>query len=632
MTKNNLPVTEAKRKEEIRRLNLYMAILAAVVCSYIGGYACSIMYEEQSDLIPAVLFVINRIGEGDYIYRFSMTSLPGLAAGLIAGIAVFVFLQNDSELNYHYNKETVAGNGGFMEKKDLADYNRRYVEERPYTDPVTGEVQPWCDPNMILGQGIKRSVFTKKTERNNNMLIIGGSGTKKTYGYIKPNILQMNGSFVVTDPSGEIVRSLGNVLKDRGYRIRIFNIVDMCSSNTYNPFEYIREESDVLNMVDCFIRNTTNKDEGKGEKFWTDSEKLLYSACIFYLRDHCSDHRKKNFASVFNMINASSNDESGNSREESDLDRLFLNCPKESLAYRYYRAFKQSPAKTRMGIIISCLTRLQPFMMKDVISLTSSDNLGLDRLGDEKTALFIITPQTDNNPYYFLVSMLYSQLFDTLYYRGMHKGIETGDEALTYPVFCLMDEFANIGTIPGFPSKLSTMRKYSISASIVIQDLSQLKTMYKDEYETLIANCDGLLFLGTSAQETLKYISDRLGFMTVTAKSRGRTKGAKSGTSGTWQQTKREVMPPEEIGRMSNDACLIFTRGERPICTKKYLGKMHPLWKETGGNNLFQFTKMKIYDNSHATDYESLLMARMESELFEMTYLNIKRISESGGA
>lgn len=616
MGKKGLPVTETQRKEESRKLNRYLALLTGTVCAYLGGYAAVLMEEEQILLIPALIRAFEAISDGYYLYAITVSAIPGFAAGIIFGAALYFFLQNDSELNYHYKKDSLAGDGGFMEKKDLAEYEKRYVEKEIYKDPVTGAEQPWCDPNMILGQGVKRSIFARKTERNNNVLIIGGSGTKKTYGFIKPNILQMNGSYVVTDPSGEIVRSLGNVLKDHGYRIRIFNIVDMCFSNTYNPFMYIREESDVLSMVDCFIRNTTKKDEGKGEKFWTDSEKLLYSACIFYLRDHCTDYRKKNFASVFNMINASSVDETGS--RKSDLDVVFEILPDDSLAKRYYRSFKQSPAKTRMSIIISCLTRLQPFMMRDVIRLTSTDTLELERMGDEKTALFIITPQTDDNPYYFLASMLYSQLFDTLYYRGMHKGIETGDEALTYPVFCLMDEFANIGTIPGFPSKLSTMRKYNISASIVIQDLSQLKTMYKDEYETLVANCDGLLFLGTSAQETLKYISERLGYMTVTAKSRGRSKGAKSGSSGTWQQTKREVMPAEEIGRMSNDICLIFTRGERPIRTMKYQGNMHPLWGQTGGDNLFQFTRMKVYDNRHVSDLSSLTTARMESGVFEM--------------
>lgn len=632
-------VSDATRRENARFLNIYMSVLIGIAGAYLFGYAGYIMQNEGMDVFGALGKAFEEISAFHLLFGLNQAAISGIFLGIVVAFIAFFLLQNNTEINYSYKKDEVSGTGGFMTTKQLKIYEEIYVSEEQY--PLKGHNKNekiMCDTdNMILSANCKRDYVHGFQALNNNVLIIGGSGTGKSYGCIKPNILQMNASFVVTDPAGEIIRSLGKTLSENGYKIKVFNIVDMKHSNTYNPFMYIREPSDVLTLVDCFIQNTTQKDEGKGEKFWVDSEKLLYSACIFYLRDHCDDAGKKNFATVLKMINSSKIDEQGpsprrpvnpkdknaqNDDGKSPLDKMFDALPQDSLAKTYYTAFCQSPSKTRMGIVISCLTRLQPFMMENVINLTSTDNIELDKIGDEKTALFIITPQSDNSPYNFLASMLYSQLFDTLYFKGMQNGLEKGKEELDVPVRCMMDEFANIGTIPGFPSKLATMRKYGISATIVLQDLSQIQNMYKDEWQTLCGNCSSTLFLGSPAQDTKKYISEELGSMTITSKSRGRSKGSKGSSSDNFQQTKREVMTIDELGRLPKDECIVFTAGLRPIRGKKYQGVHHPMWKETGSERnperLFQYNKMPLYDNDKKNKFstETMLRARAEGKRF----------------
>ena len=387
----------------------------------------------------------------------------------------------------------------------------------------------------------------------------------------------------------------------------------MGHSNTYNPFNYIRDEAGVLMVIDCLIKNTTGKNE-KGDQFFTNSEKLLYSACIFYLIDFETDESRKNFSSVMDMINMSQVDEN-NPSSKSELDLMFEQIDQTSLAAKYYKAFKQAAGKTLKSIIISCVVRLQSFMTPQVTRLTGSDNINLASIGDEKTILFIITPQADRT-FAFLASMLYSQLFETLYHKGETQKLKTGSERLTYHVRCLMDEFANIGEIPEFPSKLSTMRKYNISATIVLQDNSQLQSMYKDEWRTIMANCDSTIFLGNAEPDTLKYFCEKLGNETVTAQSRGRSYGSKSGSSQNYQQVKRETLTAEEIGRLPNDECLVFLRGERPARDKKFKYETHKNYDLTGdahSENNYAYDSMLIYDNQSLKGFSSIAAAKVAS-------------------
>ena len=571
------------------------------------------LQDEHLETGQAMIMTMERISTFHLFFPLNQLAFTGMLLAICIGAFVIFYMHNTALKNFSYNPDKLYGDAGFRGEEDRKQYDERYVDHGKYIDPITKKPVETADPNMIASNDTKLSINDRKTFRNNNFLILGGAGTGKSRFVIKPNLLQENCSYVVTDPSGEIIVSCGKVLSDHGYKIKIFNLSNMGHSNTYNPFNYIRDEAGVLMVIDCLIKNTTGKNE-KGDQFFTNSEKLLYSACIFYLIDFETDESRKNFSSVMDMINMSQVDEN-NPSSKSELDLMFEQIDQTSLAAKYYKAFKQAAGKTLKSIIISCVVRLQSFMTPQVTRLTGSDNINLASIGDEKTILFIITPQADRT-FAFLASMLYSQLFETLYHKGETQKLKTGSERLTYHVRCLMDEFANIGEIPEFPSKLSTMRKYNISATIVLQDNSQLQSMYKDEWRTIMANCDSTIFLGNAEPDTLKYFCEKLGNETVTAQSRGRSYGSKSGSSQNYQQVKRETLTAEEIGRLPNDECLVFLRGERPARDKKFKYETHKNYDLTGdahSENNYAYDSMLIYDNQSLKGFSSIAAAKVAS-------------------
>lgn len=583
-------ITEEKRIENQKFMGMYMGIISSIICAYLFGYVGAAM-ETESSLMNAVLSVYDQLAQFYFFYSISGKAFNGILLGLITGVFVFLANKLHDEQFGSYNIREVAGSARFMNEKEIKEYTKTYIVPEP-----TDLSKPF--PNMIMSNRFKRPMDSRALIGNNNVLVVGGAGSGKSRFFIKPNALQMNASFVITDPSGEIIYSLGKPLKDNGYKIKIFNISDMEHSNCYNPLHYIRNEAGVNMLIDCFIKNTTD-DGSKGDQFFTNAERLLYSACIFYLINHCQDESRKNFASIINMINASAVDEN-NPNAKSDLDCLFDALPTDSLAWKSYKAFKQAAGKTLKSIIISCVTRLQPFLTPQVANLTKTDDLDLDSLGDEKTALFIIVPQADET-YEFLSSMLYSQLFETLYYKGEQQKAAGGSERMNIPVRCLMDEFANIGEIPNFPSKLSTMRKYNISATIVLQDISQIEAMYKDEWKTLVGNCSSIVFLGSQEPNTLKYFSEMLGKGTVKNRNRGLSKGKQVGSSQNFQNTARELRFADELGRMSPKKCIVFTQNMRPVQDDKYHYEQHPRYKFTADANNdygFMYNTMPIYDNT----------------------------------
>lgn len=606
-------MTERDRKKAAKKNALQIGGIITVVLMYLCGYTGGIMQAEQLETGQAMMTAMERVSAFHLFFPLNQLAFTGMFLAFCVGIFVIFYMHTTALKNFSYNPDKLYGDAGFRGEGDRKQYDERYVDHGKYTDPITGKIVETADPNMIASNDTKLSINDRKTFRNNNFLILGGAGTGKSRFVIKPNLLQENCSYVVTDPSGEIIVSCGKVLSDHGYKIKIFNLSNMGHSNTYNPFNYIRDEAGVLMVIDCLIKNTTGKNE-KGDQFFTNSEKLLYSACIFYLVDFETDESRKNFSSVMDMINMSQVDEN-NPNAKSELDLMFEQIDQTSLAAKYYKAFKQAAGKTLKSIIISCVVRLQSFMTPQVARLTGSDDIDLGSIGDEKTILFIITPQADRT-FAFLASMLYSQLFETLYHKGEIQKLKTGSERLTYPVRCLMDEFANIGEIPEFPSKLSTMRKYNISATIVLQDNSQLQSMYKDEWRTIMANCDSTIFLGNAEPDTLKYFCEKLGNETVTAQSRGRSYGGKSGSSQNYQQVKRETLTAEEIGRLPNDECLVFLRGERPARDKKFKYENHKNYKFTGDanpENNFAYDSMSVYDNQSLKGFSSLAAAEAAS-------------------
>lgn len=606
-------MTERDRKKAAKKSALRIGGIITIVLMYLCGYAGGIMQDEHLETGQAMIMTMERISTFHLFFPLNQLAFTGMLLAICIGAFVIFYMHNTALKNFSYNPDKLYGDAGFRGEEDRKQYDERYVDHGKYIDPITKKPVETADPNMIASNDTKLSINDRKTFRNNNFLILGGAGTGKSRFVIKPNLLQENCSYVVTDPSGEIIVSCGKVLSDHGYKIKIFNLSNMGHSNTYNPFNYIRDEAGVLMVIDCLIKNTTGKNE-KGDQFFTNSEKLLYSACIFYLIDFETDESRKNFSSVMDMINMSQVDEN-NPSSKSELDLMFEQIDQTSLAAKYYKAFKQAAGKTLKSIIISCVVRLQSFMTSQVTRLTGSDNINLASIGDEKTILFIITPQADRT-FAFLASMLYSQLFETLYHKGETQKLKTGSERLTYHVRCLMDEFANIGEIPEFPSKLSTMRKYNISATIVLQDNSQLQSMYKDEWRTIMANCDSTIFLGNAEPDTLKYFCEKLGNETVTAQSRGRSYGSKSGSSQNYQQVKRETLTAEEIGRLPNDECLVFLRGERPARDKKFKYETHKNYDLTGdahSENNYAYDSMLIYDNQSLKGFSSIAAAKVAS-------------------
>lgn len=606
-------MTERDRKKAAKKSALRIGGIITIVLMYLCGYAGGIMQDEHLETGQAMIMTMERISTFHLFFPLNQLAFTGMLLAICIGAFVIFYMHNTALKNFSYNPDKLYGDAGFRGEEDRKQYDERYVDHGKYIDPITKKPVETADPNMIASNDTKLSINDRKTFRNNNFLILGGAGTGKSRFVIKPNLLQENCSYVVTDPSGEIIVSCGKVLSDHGYKIKIFNLSNMGHSNTYNPFNYIRDEAGVLMVIDCLIKNTTGKNE-KGDQFFTNSEKLLYSACIFYLIDFETDESRKNFSSVMDMINMSQVDEN-NPSSKSELDLMFEQIDQTSLAAKYYKAFKQAAGKTLKSIIISCVVRLQSFMTPQVTRLTGSDNINLASIGDEKTILFIITPQADRT-FAFLASMLYSQLFETLYHKGETQKLKTGSERLTYHVRCLMDEFANIGEIPEFPSKLSTMRKYNISATIVLQDNSQLQSMYKDEWRTIMANCDSTIFLGNAEPDTLKYFCEKLGNETVTAQSRGRSYGSKSGSSQNYQQVKREPLTAEEIGRLPNDECLVFLRGERPARDKKFKYETHKNYDLTGdahSENNYAYDSMLIYDNQSLKGFSSIAAAKVAS-------------------
>lgn len=528
---------------------------------------------------------------------------------LSLGCAIFVYgiimllLIIDAQRHKHYDPKTACGAAQWNE--DLDEYNKRY------SDPP-GSPNHDGPNNMILTNDVFLNLDGRITQRNNNVCVVGGSGSGKSRYFVKPNLLMANSNFIVTDPSGDLLKATGKFLHDKGYEIKIFNLVEMRKSDCYNPFDYIRDDLGVVMMIRCLIKNTTPPDQKGGEAFWVKSEEALLQALCFYLVNHC-EKKDRHFTKVMELLRLAEVDER-NPGHRSPLDKLFEDVEAKdpnSIAVKQYKTFKMGAGKTLKSILISCSVRLTVFNIPQIENLTGRDTIGLDKMGEGKKALFVIIPSADST-YNFLVSMMYSQLFETLYYiaETQYKG-----NRLKSRVRFLLDEFANIGEIPEFTKKLATMRKYDMSCSVILQNLAQIKTMYKDDWQTILGNCDSFLFLGGQEYETLEYISKELGETTIIVKDRGMSNGKSSNASQNYKTTSRKLMNPEELnvfkdenGKPSNgEDCVLMIRGLNPFKGKKYEYTKHPNYKYTGDasdDNLYENKK----DNSVAVTTEVIDM------------------------
>lgn len=539
--------------------------------------------------------------------------------GLLTIVVAFIVMA--LYVNQQKNHVDMPGkeSGSAKWYSDMDKYNKRY------TDPK-GTKDHNGPNNMILSNDVFLNMDTKKTRFNNNVLVIGGSGSGKSRFFVKPNILQANCNYVVTDPAGEMLASMGTFLENQGYEIRVFNLVEMDKSHCYNPFKYIRKDEDVLTMIDCLIVNTTPPNTKGGDQFWVKSETALLQALCFYLIEKCVSE-EQNFGSVMELLRLAEVDENNPDRQ-SPLDVMFSKLKAEnpsSMAVKSYDIFKMGAGKTLKSILISCGVRLQVFNLQAVANLTNVDTIDLASIGtgDGKKALFVITPQASET-YNFLVSMLYSQLFETLYFEG-NKLIEQ-DKSFKHEVRFLLDEFVNIGQIPQFTKKLATMRKYGISCSIIIQNLAQIKALYEKDWETIIGNCDSMIFLGGLEYSTLEYISNIMGTQTIRTRNEGRSRGKNSSSSLNYQRTQRKLMNPDEVGNMDNSMCIIKIRSLDPFFTKKYDYPKHPNYHLTGDadisqryinkldNSLVSVNKSNSVLEAHAARYKKLKEAALRGK------------------
>ena len=480
--------------------------------------------------------------------------LIGTAVG--AGLRLAVYLKGKNAKKYRHNQEYGSARWGTP------------ADVEPYADPV-------FENNVILSQTERMTMNSRpaqpKFARNKNTLVVGGSGSGKTRFFIKPNLLQMHSSYVVTDPKGTVVNEVGNALLKNGYRMKIFNTINFQKSMHYNPFAYVHDEKDILKLVTTLIANT--KGEGKGgDEFWEKAEKLLYSALIGYIHYEAPEE-EQNFSTLLEMINAMEvreDDEEFKNPVDLMFEELAERDP-DHFAVRQYAKYKLSAGKTAKSILVSCGARLAPFDIKELREITAYDELELDTLGDRKTALFLIMSDTDAT-FNFLISMVYTQLFNLL----CEKADDEYGGRLPVHVRCLIDEAANIGQIPNLEKLMATIRSREISAALVLQAKSQLKAIYKDNADTIIGNCDSQVFLGGSEQTTLKDLNATLGKETIDTYNTGETRGMSPSYNMNYQKLGHDLMSIDELAVMDGSKCIVQIRGVRPFLSEKYDLTKHP--------------------------------------------------------
>ena len=484
--------------------------------------------------------------------------LIGIAGAILIRLIVYTKGKNAKK----YRKGVEYGSARWGNAEDI----------KPYIDPVFAN-------NVLLTQTERLMMSSRpkqpKYARNKNILVIGGSGSGKTRFFVKPNLMQMHSSYVVTDPKGTVLVECGKLLQRGGYRIKVLNTINFKKSMRYNPFAYLRSEKDILKLVNTIIANTKGDGEKSGEDFWVKSERLFYCALIGYIWYEAPEV-EKNFTTLLEMINASEARED-DPEFQSPVDLMFERLEEkdpEHFAVRQYKKFLLSAGKTRSSILISCGARLAPFDIRELRELMETDEMELDTIGDRKTALFVIISDTDDT-FNFVVSILYTQLFNLL----CDKADDVYGGRLPVHVRCLLDEFANIGQIPKFEKLIATIRSREISASIILQSQSQLKAIYKDNADTIVGNCDPTLFLGGKEKTTLKEMSELLGKETIDSFNTSETRSNQKSYGLNYQKLGKELMTQDEIAVMDGGKCILQLRGVRPFFSDKFDITKHPNYR-----------------------------------------------------
>ena len=498
-------------------------------------------------------------------------------------IGIFLLLYGGAILFYYTGqKNTRPG-----EEHGSASWGSVRELDKKYRDKDAGK-------NVILTQHLQMNMNGKLHRRNLLQIIVGGSGSGKTRFLAKPNLMLANASFIVTDPKGEMLRAVGNLFLEKGYVLRVFDLIDPSKSDCYNPFCYIRKDADVFKLIDNFIKNTTPKNAKSNDPFWEKSETALDSALMLYLL-HEAPVEDQNMETILYMI------ENGGAKEEDDdyqspLDLLFEALEEEQpdhIAVRQYHIFKQAAGKTAKSILVSAAVRLASFTLPEIQRITATDDMELGKLGERKQAIFCIIPDSNDASLNFLVGMLYTQAFQELYYQAdkVHQG------ALPVPVRLMFDEFANVALPDGYARLQATMRSRNIMSTIVLQNISQLKALFKDDWEGIIGNADSFIYLGGNEQSTHKYISELLGKETIDTRTSSQSKGRNGSFSQNFQQAGRELLTPDEVRRLDNKNAIVLIRGEKPVIDEKYDILKHPNIQRTedGGAPPYLHTPLRAF-------------------------------------
>lgn len=503
--------------------------------------------------LPNIIENLGVILEDPYHIEFCKGSVKTVLILLMCYLlAIGIYFS--SQRNYRRREEHGSAKWG----------NKKMIDKKYKQSPKSN--------NKLMTQNVCIGLNAKKHRRNLNTLVCGGSGAGKTRFFCKPNLMQCNTSFVILDPKGEILRDTGNLLKEKGYEIKVLDLITMERSYCYNPFVYLNNDNDVQKLVTNLFKSTTPKGSQTNDPFWDTSASMLLSALIFYLHYEAPED-EQNFAMVMEMLRAASIEDEEDPRP-SPLDELFseleLSNP-EHIALKYYRSYHSGSAKTLKSIQITLAARLEKFNLESLASLTLTDEMELPSLGEKKVALFALIPDNDTS-FNFLVSILYTQLFQQLFYAAdhIHKG------SLPVPVHFLMDEFANVSLPNDFDKILSVMRSRGVSVSIILQNLAQLKALFEKQWESIVGNCDEFLYLGGNEQSTHKYVSELLGKETIDTNTYGKSTGRSGNYSTNYQISGRELLTPDEVRRLDNEYAILFIRGEKPIMDLKYDILKHP--------------------------------------------------------
>lgn len=569
-------------KEKVKEVNKKQLILKSapyVILGYVLNKV-SWLYGQQAgeNTLLKVLDTINGIGDA-FQNPFPSIAPVDLLAGIGCGIGFRLIVYYKAKHAKKFRQGVEYGSARWGLPRDI----------KPYMDPVF--------ENNILLTATERLMMSgrpkkPKYARNKNVLVIGGSGSGKTRFYVKPNLMQMHSSYVVTDPKGTVLVECGKMLVKNHYRVKVLNTINFAKSMHYNPFAYIRSEKDILKLVNTIIVNTKGEGQQASEDFWVKAEKLYYTALIAYIWYEAPEE-EQNFSMLIDLIDASEAREDDENFKNA-VDLLFEELEQKNpnhFAVRQYKKYKLAAGKTAKSILISCGARLAPFDIKELRDLTSYDELELDTLGEKKTALFVIISDTDAT-FNFLVSIMYTQLFNLL----CEKADDVYNGRLPIHVRCLLDEFSNIGQIPNFEKLIATIRSREISASIILQSKSQLKAIYKDHADTIEGNCDTTLFLGGKEKTTLKEMAEMLGKETIDLYNISDTRGTSQSYGTNYQKTGKELMSQDEIAVMDGGKCIMQLRGVRPFFSDKFDITQHK-----------QYQNLSDYDSKNTFDIEKYL-------------------------